>query len=78
MVFRRMLTLPMMGRNISSSLIDDLQEIFDACFPKVGSVIGIAAVIILLATLVLDLPQLAALISQIPFFEENLGSFESP
>jgi hypothetical protein len=57
---------------------EGLRMRFDARFPRASSVVGISAIIILLVTLVLGLPQLAALISQIPFIEENLGSFESP
>lgn len=57
---------------------EGLRMRFDARFPRVSGVIGITAIVILLISVVLGLPQLAAAISQIPIVEEYLGSFESP
>jgi len=57
---------------------EGLRMRFDSHFPRASSIIGIAAIVILLISLVLGLPQLAAAISQIPIVEENFGSFESP
>lgn len=57
---------------------EGLRMRFDSHFPRVSSVIGITAVVVLLISLVLGLPQLAALISQIPFIADNWGSFDSP
>lgn len=51
---------------------------FDIRFPLASKIIGIAAIVILLASLVLGLPQVVAVISQIPIVEEHLGSFEWP
>lgn len=50
----------------------------DAKFPAISSIIGKLAVIILLTSIILGLPQLAAMISQLPIIEERWGSFTSP
>ncbi|WP_204758499.1 hypothetical protein [Lentibacillus sediminis] len=60
------------------SSTEGLRTRFDRRFPRASSVIGTAAIVTLLVSLILGLPQLAALISQIPIVEEYLGSFESP
>lgn len=60
------------------SSTEGLRARFDSRFPRASSAIGIIAIVTLLVSLILGLPQLAALISQIPVVEENLGSFESP
>lgn len=57
---------------------EGLRMRFDARFPRSSKIIGIAAIIILLVSLVLGLPQLIAAISQIPIVEEHIGSFEWP
>lgn len=51
---------------------------FDAKFPEISSIIGKLAIIVLLISLILGLPQLASLLSQIPFIADRIGSFESP
>ncbi|WP_130860611.1 hypothetical protein [Gracilibacillus phocaeensis] len=51
---------------------------FDARFPKVSSLIGLMAVIVLLLSLVIGLPQLISLISHIPYIAERWGIFEAP
>lgn len=50
----------------------------DKRFPRLSSFIGVSAVIILLASIVLGLPQLAETISKIPWVSENIGTFTSP
>ncbi|HLR66860.1 MAG TPA: hypothetical protein VK105_06945 [Virgibacillus sp.] len=50
----------------------------DTRFPRASSAIGVTAIVMLLVSLMLGLPQLAAIISQIPFFADNFGSFDSP
>lgn len=57
---------------------EGLRMSFDAKFPVISSIIGKVAIIILLISVILGLPQLASLISHIPFIEERWGSFESP
>ena len=51
---------------------------FDMRFPKLSKIIGYTAIIILLISLILGLPQLIALLTQIPFISERFGTFESP
>jgi len=50
----------------------------DKRYPTISKIIGISAVIILLTSVILGLPQLIAFISTIPMIQEHLGSFESP
>lgn len=57
---------------------EGLRMRFDAKFPEVSSIIGKLAIFILLVSLILGLPQLASLISEIPFIAERFGSFDSP
>ncbi|WP_152655629.1 hypothetical protein [Oceanobacillus sp. CFH 90083] len=57
---------------------EGLRMRFDAKFPKISSIIGKLAIFVLLVSLLLGLPQLVSLISQLPFIEERWGSFESP
>ncbi|GAB2572690.1 hypothetical protein [Gracilibacillus alcaliphilus] len=57
---------------------EGLRKRFDASFPQFSSAIGVAAIVILLISLVLGLPQLASLISHIPFIADRWGSFEAP
>lgn len=57
---------------------EGLRMRFDAKFPEISSVIGKLAVFVLVVSLLLGVPQLASLISQLPFIEERWGSFESP
>src|SRR5690606_32984609 len=57
---------------------EGLRMRFDTRFPKASSAIGVAAIVILLVSLTLGLPQLAAVISQLPIIADNWGSFESP
>lgn len=47
-------------------------------FPKVSSFIAIMAVVVLLTSMALGLPQLIAALSQIPWVSENIGTFVSP
>jgi len=58
--------------------LEGLRLKFDFHFPQVSKIIGVIAVIVLLTSLVLGLPQLVALITQIPFIEDKFGTFESP
>ncbi len=58
--------------------MEGLRMKFDQRFPGISKLIGIAAIIILLVSLVLGLPQLVALISQIDFISDRFGTFESP
>lgn len=57
---------------------EGLRMRFDAKFPEISSIIGKLAVIILFISIILGLPQLISLISQLPVIEERWGSFESP
>lgn len=50
----------------------------DIRYPRISKMIGYSAIFILLVSIVLGLPQLIALISQIPFIAERFGTFESP
>ncbi len=47
-------------------------------FPKISSLIAGIAIVILLTSLALSLPQLIESIAQIPWVSENIGTFESP
>lgn len=47
-------------------------------FPQTSRLIGIIAIIILLTSLVLSLPQLIEKLTQIPWVSEKIGVFESP
>lgn len=58
--------------------LEGLRLKFDFHFPGISKWIGIIAIIILITSLILGLPQLVALISQIPFISERWGTFESP
>lgn len=58
--------------------MEGLRMRFDARFPEASKIIQKAAVIILLLSLILGIPQLAALISEIPYIQERFGTFESP
>ncbi|WP_148417095.1 hypothetical protein [Oceanobacillus jeddahense] len=51
---------------------------FDARFPGVSAIVGKIAIVVLLVSLLLGLPQLAATISQISFIADLVGTFESP
>lgn len=51
---------------------------FDKSFPQTSRFIGIIAIVILLFSLALGLPQIAETLSQIPWIEENIGTFTSP
>jgi len=57
---------------------EGLRMRLDTRFPRASSAIGVTAIVMLLVSLMLGLPQLAAIISQIPFFADNFGSFDSP
>ncbi|WP_339182020.1 hypothetical protein [Oceanobacillus sp. FSL W7-1293] len=57
---------------------EGLRMRFDAKFPEISSIIGKLAVFVLLISLLLGLPQLASLISEIPFIANRFGSFDSP
>ncbi|GAQ16410.1 hypothetical protein OPHB3_0327 [Oceanobacillus picturae] len=47
-------------------------------FPQISRLIGILAIIVLLISLALSLPQLIEMITEIPRVSENIGTFESP
>lgn len=47
-------------------------------YPAISRTIGLVAIVILLASLVVLLPQVAAQISQIPPIADNLGTFQAP
>lgn len=57
---------------------EGLRMRFDAKFPGISSIIGKLAIFILVVSIMLGLPQLASLISQLPMIEQWWGSFESP
>ena len=57
---------------------EGLRMRFDARFPRLSKLIGIAAVIILLTSIVVGLPQLIEVITKIPYIQEHIGTFESP
>lgn len=57
---------------------EGLRMRFDLRFPGISSAIGKMAIVVLLVSLVLGLPQLAAAISQFPFVADRFGSFDSP
>lgn len=58
--------------------LEGLRLRFDARFPRASNMIKNTAIIVLLISLILGLPQLVALVSQIPFIAEKFGTFESP
>ncbi|TSB47772.1 hypothetical protein [Alkalicoccobacillus porphyridii] len=47
-------------------------------FPKISSFIAVSAIVILLTSIVIGLPQLVETLSDIPWVAENIGTFESP
>ncbi|MEJ8767754.1 hypothetical protein WKU33_18245 [Oceanobacillus sp. HCA-5259] len=57
---------------------EGLRMRFDQRFPRISKTIGILAIVILLASIVLGLPQLIALITEIPIVQDYIGTFESP
>lgn len=57
---------------------EGLRMRFDARFPKTSKVIGMTAIIILLTSIVVGFPQLIEMITQIPYIQENIGTYESP
>lgn len=57
---------------------EGLRMRLDARFPKVSSAIAKMAIITLLVSLVLGLPQLVALMTQLDIISEHFGTFESP
>ncbi|MCG5104957.1 hypothetical protein [Oceanobacillus alkalisoli] len=57
---------------------EGLRMRFDQRFPKISKTIGILAVAILLTSILLGLPQLIALLTEIPIVQEHIGTFESP
>lgn len=57
---------------------EGLRMRFDASFPKVSKVMGITAVVILLISLALGIPQLIESITHIPYIQEKIGTYESP
>ncbi len=57
---------------------EGLRMRFDARFPGVSAIVGKIAIVVLLVSLLLGLPQLAATISQISFIADLVGTFESP
>lgn len=58
--------------------LEGLRLKFEYHFPNVSKWIGRAAIIVLLISLILGLPQLIALISQIPYIADKWGIFTSP
>lgn len=47
-------------------------------FPRISSLIGMIAIVILLTSIALSLPQLIEKITEIPWVTENIGTFVSP
>lgn len=57
---------------------EGLRARFGRRFPRTSATIGAVAILVLLAGLVLMLPQLAELITQVEVVAENVGTFTSP
>ncbi|MFD2630436.1 hypothetical protein [Oceanobacillus kapialis] len=47
-------------------------------FPRLSRFIGIIAILILLTSLALSLPQLIEMITRVPWVADNIGTFKSP
>ncbi|MFC5629115.1 hypothetical protein ACFPTR_09590 [Aliibacillus thermotolerans] len=58
--------------------LEGLRLRLDDRFPRASKIVKNTAIIVLLISLILGLPQLVALVSQIPFIAEKFGTFESP
>lgn len=58
--------------------MEGLRLRFDKRFPSASNAIKYAAIIILLTSIVLGLPQLLQFITSIPFIADKIGTFESP
>lgn len=58
--------------------MEGLRMRLDMNFPKLSRLISILAILILISSVILGLPQLIALISQIEIISEHIGTFESP
>lgn len=58
--------------------MEGLRMKFGMRFPRMSKVIGNLAIIVLITSLILGLPQLVTLIFHIPFVSERWGTFESP
>ncbi|MHA6252814.1 hypothetical protein [Oceanobacillus sp. CAU 1775] len=61
-----------------SASTEGLRMRFDAKYPNISRFIGLLAVIILLTSIVVGLPQLLEVITSFPIIYENIGTFESP
>lgn len=57
---------------------EGLRMKLDFHFPRISKWIGVSAIIVLLLSFILGLPQLIELITQIPYISERWGTFESP
>lgn len=58
--------------------MEGLRSRFDHRFPRTSVWIGRVAIVVLLAGLVVGLPQAAALISRIDLIADTVGTFTSP
>ena len=58
--------------------IRGLRMWMDKRFPRISRLMGIIAIIVLLVSIALSLPQLIDTITKIPWITENIGRFESP
>lgn len=58
--------------------LEGLRLQFDKKFPRASKTVAVTAVIVLLTSIVLGLPQLLEFITGIPFIEEKIGQFDSP
>ncbi|KQL58603.1 MULTISPECIES: hypothetical protein [Bacillaceae] len=57
---------------------EGLRMRFDQRFPILSKSIGRSAVMVLLVSLLLGLPQLVELVTSIPWIHEQIGTFQSP
>lgn len=57
---------------------EHLRYVFDRKFPKTSKFIGILAVIVLLVSLVLGIPQLIEMATYMDIVKDNIGTFTSP
>lgn len=58
--------------------LEGLRARFGRRFPRVSSALGLLAIIVLLAGLVVMVPQIAELVTQIDVVAEHVGTFTSP
>lgn len=58
--------------------MEGLRLQFDKKYPLASKLVAVSAVIILLISIIIGLPQLIQLITSIPFIADEIGTFESP